>query len=159
MGCDLSSQTVRPHTCGGTSPPVGVTLDHDSRWKNGSAYDVSNLLNRPDKVNATEVHEGLLTTNLSIQSDSTSCVDKLICEVARITYPQNVIAAIKRGDTEIVKSLCRATAGHTASGINSLGTNSHKQYCMQLRTMVTASACMQLISSDLQYQELGIRQH
>lgn len=122
MGCDLSSQTVRPDTCGGTSPLIGVTLNYDSRRKTGLACDVSNLLNRSDKMNATE---GLLTTNLSIQSDSTSCVDKLICEVARITYPQNVIAAIKRGDTEVVKSLCRATAGHTASGINSLGTNLH----------------------------------
>ena len=149
MGCDLSSLTVGPDTCGETSSLVGVTLDHDSRTKNGLACGVSNLLNRPNKMNATEVHEGHLTTNQSIQSDSTCCVDKLICDVARITYPRNVIAAIKRGDTEVVKKLCRATAGHTASGINSLGTKLYSEFCMRFRTLAIASAFMRLISSDL----------
>ena len=176
MGCAVSSQTVRPDISDGTglqnrasnsqivekasaSSLGGDAQNYDTQSTHGLANDVSNMLSSPNEENTVGVHEGNSATCSSIESHLVDSTGLFYCDVANIINPQNMIAAIKRGDTEVVKALCRGTKGQNASGINSLGTDKFSKCDILMRHTEISSASLQLTVSALQYQECGIPHH
>ena len=176
MGCDVSSQTVRPdisdqsnldnHALNArhaektlTSSVGGDAQNNDTQSTHGLANDVSNMLTRPDNHNTGVAHEGNDDRTPSIESHLTDSTGLLYCDVASIINPQNMIAAIKRGDTDTVKALCNGTVGHAASGINSLGMDTFSNCNVSVRLIRVSNVNALLTSSALQYQECGILHH
>jgi hypothetical protein len=176
MGCDVSSQTVRPdisdqsnldnHALNArhaektlASSVSGDAQNNDTQSTHGAANDVSNMLSRPDNDNTGVAHEGNDDRTPSIESHLTDSTGLLYCDVASIINPQNMIAAIKRGDTDAVKALCNGTVGHAASGINSLGMDTFSKCNVSVRLIKVSNAYVRLTSSALQYQECGILHH
>ena len=157
MGCDVSSQTVRPDISDGTglqnrvlqshhdekvptSSLGGDAQNYDILSTHGLTNDVTNMLSRPDKGITAVVYEGNVATNSSIESHHTDSTGLLYCDAARIMNPQNMIAATKRGDTEAVKALCHGTARENFSAINSLGMCSLDDCNTSLRLMAISYA-------------------